>query len=127
MCISYPTFIYLVFPDMAGVIAAIQNGVGVIGVANKVAKIISTRALYDDKMGSFGTMMAAIDGCVENGAKSKCRILIPFLLLGHVLEFHMCSHQFSSFLLCSPPLQSLCSLLDAKIAIIMASTTISGK
>lgn len=54
---------------MAGVIAAIQNGVGIIGGAAKVAKLISTRALYDDKMGSFGTMMAAIDGCVENGAK----------------------------------------------------------
>lgn len=68
-----------ILPDMAGVIAAIQNGVGIIGGAAKVAKLISTRALYDDKMGSFGTMITAIDGCVENGAKSKFPSLISSL------------------------------------------------
>ena len=93
---------------MAGVIAAIQNGVGIIGGAAKVAKLISTRALYDDKMGSFGTMMAAIDGCVENGAKSKflsrfflcavvaltfeCHYLIKLVIF--LLVPHLCSHCF---------------------------------
>ena len=82
---------------MAGVIAAIQNGVGIIGGAAKVAKLISTRALYDDKMGSFGTMMAAIDGCVENGAKSEFSHVERLYFLLMIVLCNLTAHQIEYF------------------------------